>query len=210
MKNTLAEYDFKPGQYFNLYIDKEKRPYNPISYDISNNTLQFFIKDYGMENKISERICAFKEGMTIHLEGPFGKSCYYKCSDSIIVFNNLIEKIIEKTNILMFYCGTGITPFYSLINNVNTNTKYKFKLFGSLKNESENYFKFSNHKNVKHKLFYSVNKLTSKNIHKILKKYKSSDTTILICGNNNYNNMVIDAVNSFDKNYGNKFTIYTW
>jgi hypothetical protein len=196
MKNSLTEYDFKLGQYFNLYIDKEKRPYTPISYDVSNNSLKFFIKDYG-DNKISEKICAFKENMSIHLDGPFGKNYYDKNSDAII-FNNIP---IEKKNILMFYCGTGITPFYSIINNMNKDTKYKFKLFGSLKNDSENYLQIGN--NVKHKLFYSHSKLNEMKIHKILKKYDSSDTTILLCGNESYNNMIIDSVD-------NKFTICKW
>ena len=226
MKSSLAEYvaeyDFKPGQYFNLYIDKEKRPYTPIDYDMSNNSLKFLIKDYGgyggyNNNKIivSEKICAFKEGMSIHLDGPFGKSCYYKSSDTLFVFNNLIEKMIEKKNVLMFYCGTGITPFYSVINNVNTDTKYKFKLFGSFKNESENYLKICNNKNVKQKIFYSdsklsdSNKLSSKKVHKILKKYDPSDTTILVCGSNSYNNMIIDAVKSFDL-FDKTFDVYKW
>jgi NAD(P)H-flavin reductase len=200
MKNSLIEYDLKPGQYFNLYIDKEKRPYTPIDYDMSNNSIQFFIKDYSDygNNKISERICAFKKDMSIHLDGPFGKNYYDKNSDSII-FNNIP---IEHKNILMFYCGTGITPFCSILNNINTDTKYKFKLFGSLKNDSENYLQISN-KNVKQKIYYSDNKLTYKTISKILKKYNPLNTIILLCGSESYNNMII---NSVDK----KFTICKW
>jgi ferredoxin-NADP reductase len=100
----------------------------------------------------------------------------------------------------MFYCGTGITPFYSILNNIKSNTKYKFKLFGSLNNESENYLKF---KNIKQKIFYSSNKLTPKKVNKILSKYCSDNTTILLCGSEGYNNMIINAIN-------NKFTICIW
>jgi NAD(P)H-flavin reductase len=191
LKNAFEKY--KPGQYFNLYIDKEKRPYTPIGYDASNNSIQFFIKDYE-NNKISEKICAFKNDMCIHVDGPFGNNYYDKDTD-FLMFNN---KEINSKNILMFYCGTGITPFYSILKNINSNTKYKFKVFGSLATESENYFK-----DIKQKIFYSHNKLTSKKVKKILGKYNSSDTTILLCGSEGYNNMIIDAVNT-------KYTIYKW
>jgi NAD(P)H-flavin reductase len=186
-------FEYKSGQYFNLYIDKEKRPYTPISYDASNNSIQFFIKDYG-NNKISEKICAFKNDMYIHVDGPFGNNYYDKDSD-LLIFNN---KEIMSKNILMFYCGTGITPFYSILKNINSNTKYKFKVFGSLVAELENHFK-----DFKEKIFYSHNKLTPKKVQKILNKYCSDNTTMLLCGSEGYNNMIINAVN-------NKFTICKW
>ena len=98
----------------------------------------------------------------------------------------------------MFYCGTGITPFYSILKNLSSNTKYKFKVFGSLAAESENYFK-----DIKQKIFYPDNKLTPKNVEKIVGKYRSDNTTILLCGSEGYNNMIINAIN-------NKFTICKW
>lgn len=176
--------DYKPGQYFNLYMDKEKRPYTPIASDIENNSLRFFIKDYA-NNKISEKICALKKDMCIHLEGPFGKSYYDKTSDLLMVHN----KIIETKNILFFYCGTGITPFASIINSLNPNTRYKINMFGSLRTPAENYFQ-----DIKQKLFYSANKLTPRKIHKIIKKYKPLNTTIFVCGNKNYMNMLCDTI----------------
>ena len=132
--------------------------------------------------------------MCIHVDGPFGNN-YYDADSDLLMYNN--KEIISK-NILMFYCGTGITPFYSIFKNINSNTKYKFKVFGSLATESENYFK-----DIKQKMFYSHNKLTSKKVKKILGKYNSSDTTILLCGSEGYNNMIIDSVK-------NKFTICKW
>ena len=51
--------DYNPGQYYNLYIDKEKRPYTPIHIDKNENVVTFFIKDYE-NNKISEKICRFE------------------------------------------------------------------------------------------------------------------------------------------------------
>ena len=190
MKNS---FDYKHGQYFNLYIDKEKRPYTPIGYDASNNSIQFFIKDYE-NNKISEKICALKNDMCIHVDGPFGHNYYDKDTD-LLMYNN---KEINSKIILMFYCGTGITPFYSILKNINSNTKYKFKVFGSLVSDSENYLK-----DIKQKIFYSHSKLTPKKVQKILGKYCRKDTTILLCGSEGYNNMITDAIN-------NQFTICKW
>jgi NAD(P)H-flavin reductase len=190
LKNKV---EYKPGQYFNLYIDKEKRPYTPIHFNIENNTIEFLIKDYG-NNKISQRICALKKDMCIHLDGPFGNNYYDKERDNLFIN----ETIINKKNILMFYCGTGITPFYSILKNITENTKYNFKLFGSLHNKSDNVFT-----NIKQKIFYSDNKLTPKKINKIIGKYNSDDTVILLCGTENYNNMILTIIKE-------KFVVYKW
>jgi len=150
--------NYHPGQYINLYIDKEKKPYTPIDFNKEENTISFFIKNY-KNNKISEKICLLKEKMSIHIDGPFGNNYYEKEKDVLVYHNNLIN----HTNILMFYCGTGITPFYSILTNLQPNTKYNCKLFGSLRNEKENCL------DIKQKIFYSDNKLTIKKINKILK-----------------------------------------
>jgi ferredoxin-NADP reductase len=190
LKNKV---EYKSGQYFNLYIDKEKRPYTPIHFNIENNTVEFLIKDYE-NNKVSEKICALKKSMCIHLDGPFGNNYYDKEADHLFIN----ETQINKKNILMFYCGTGITPFYSILQHVNKKTKYNFKLFGSLHNKSENCFT-----HIKQKIFYSENKLTPEKINKILCKYTSDDTIILLCGIENYNNMIINTIKE-------KFMVYKW
>ena len=190
MKNNIT---FKTGQYINLFIDKEKRPYTPINFDVSANSIQFFIKDYG-DNKMSEKICALKNNMYIHLDGPFGNN-YYDNENDLLYFNN---KIIEHKNIIMFYCGTGITPFYSMLKNKHENTRYKFKVVGSLHSRVENYFE-----DIKQTLYFSDNKLTTKKINKILKGYNPENTTILLCGSERYNNMIIECTN-------NKFTVCKW
>ena len=129
--------------------------------------------------------------MSLHLDGPFGNNYYEKEKDLLLYRNNPIN----HTNILMFYCGTGITPFYSILTNLQPNTKYNCKLFGSLRNEKENCL------DIKQKIFYSDNKLTIKKINKILKKYNSNNTTILVCGNKSYNNLFLNI---------NNFTICYW
>ena len=187
MKNNI---EYKPGQYYNIYFDKEKRPYTPILFDKENNSLQFYIKDY-KNNKISEKICSIKEKTFIHLEGPFGINYYDKEKDLIIYKNNPIE----YENILMFYCGTGITPFYNMITNFVSNTKYKYKLFGSLHDKKERYFK------LKHKIYYSNNKINIKKINKILKLYDPTKTCLLICGSESFQNLFLNIPN---------YNIYKW
>ena len=187
MKNNN---EYKPGQYYNIYFDKKPRSYTPILFDKENNSLQFYIKDY-KNNKISEKICSIKEQTFIHFEGPFGINYYDKEKDLIIYKNNPIE----YENILMFYCGTGITPFYSMITNFVSNTKYKYKLFGSLHNKKERYLK------LKHKIYYSNNKINIKKINKLLKLYDSTNTCLLICGSENYQNLFLNISN---------YNIYKW
>jgi len=188
-----SKVEYNPGQYFNLFIDKEKRPYSPIHFNQKDNIIQFFIKDYG-NNKMSEKICAFKKDMCIHLDGAFGNNYYDKESDTLFVN----ETQINKKNVLMFYCGTGITPFYSILQNANEKTKYNFKLFGSLHDKSDNYFT-----GVNQTIFYSDNKLTPTKINEIMDEYNFDDTVILLCGTENYNNMIVDTVKE-------TFEIYKW
>lgn len=183
--------NYYPGQYVNLFVNKEKRPYTPISTNSEKNVLQFFIKNY--ENKkISDQICNFAEEMCIHVDGPFGKN-YYDTDKDELVCNSAI---IKQKHILMFYCGTGITPFYSILTSLTPDTRYKFKVFGSLNNEDENYFT-----NIKQKIFYSNNKITTKKLQKILKKYDPKSTIILTCGNERYNQLFKDIEN---------FVVYKW
>lgn len=187
LKNNIS---YLPGQYINLYIDKEKKPYTPIKNNKDENTISFLIKNY-KNNKVSEKICSLKEKMCIHLEGPFGNNYYDKEKDLFIYNNNPII----HTDILMFYCGTGITPFYSILTNLHSQSKYKCKLFGSLKKKDENYLI------IKQKIFYSDNKLTFQKINKILQRYDSKNTTLLVCGSESYNKLFLDI---------NNFTICYW
>jgi ferredoxin-NADP reductase len=153
------------------------------------------IKDYG-NSKISEKICALKNNMCVHIDGAFGINYYDKENDKI-VFNN---KPIEHKNILMFYCGTGITPFYSILKNVKKDTQYNFKLFGSLKNKTDNVL---TNIGVKHRIFYFDNKINEKKLNKILKNYDVTETTILLCGSESYNNFITNSINK-------AFTICKW
>jgi NAD(P)H-flavin reductase len=186
-----SKVEYKPGQYFNLFIDKEKRPYSPIHFNETDNIIEFFIKDYG-NNKMSEKICDFKKDMYVHLDGAFGNNYYDKDLDALFIN----ETQIHKKNVLMFYCGTGITPFYSILQNATEKSKYKFKLFGSLHDKSDNYFT-----SINQTIFYSDNKLTPTKVSEIIDEYNFDDTVILLCGTENYNNMITDTIKETFETY---------
>jgi len=69
---------------------------------------------------------------------------------------------------------------------------------GSLHSKVENYFE-----DIKQTLYFSDNKLTTKKINKILQGYNPKNTTLLLCGSERYNNMIIECTN-------NKFTVCKW
>jgi len=198
---------FYYGQYYNLYANEEKRPYTPIY--MNEDVLSFIIKDYGNET-ISHKICKFfVKNKAIVISGPFGNKYYNKEKDELTIDNSALL----NSNILMFCCGTGITPFYSILSNLNYATKYTFKLFASFKSKKET-FLIKNLKNLKNnkintKLFLSSkNKLNEKNVVKILMKNHSS--TILICGTQDYNNFILETVNNFNTKTQQNIACYTW
>jgi NAD(P)H-flavin reductase len=193
--------NFYPGQYYNLYANEDKKPYTPISID--KNILSFLIKDYGNES-ISNKICKYYiENKAIVISGPFGNKYYDKEKDELKIDN----KIIAKNDILMFCCGTGITPFYSILNNLNDTTKYNFNLFASFKSKKDT-FLIDNLK-IKHKLFLSCkNKLNSKKVIKIIKK--KEQPIVLICGTSSYNQMIIDSIKDYNNKTENNIQIYVW
>lgn len=191
--HLIHVFQYNSGQYFNLYIDKEKRPYNPISHNKKDNIISFLIKNY-KNNNISEKICSLKNNMCIHIDGPFGNNYYDKPRD-LLICNN---KIVDKTNIIMFYCGTGVTPFYGILKSINQSSKYTFTVFGSLHDTYENNFK-----DIVQTIFYSNDKLTPEKINNIMSPYNSDNTAILLCGTKSYNNMIINTIQD-------AFTIYKW
>lgn len=189
--------EFYPGQYYNLYINNEKRPYTPIRK--TGKRLDFLIKDYN-GGEISPKICKYySAGGDVHILGPYGKKYYDPVKDMLIING---EEIKTK-NILMFCCGTGITPFYSILKNLSKDTKYKFKIYASFKSKGEAFLinDISN-KIAEKKCFYSKenNKLTEEKVREIINKNKKS--TILVCGTDGYNNMI--------KKVGVERRLYCW
>ena len=185
----VKKIEFNPGQYFNIFVDGVKRPYTPIS--IEGKNIKFLIKKY-KNGEISPKICNSTENKEIMILGPFGQNYYNKDKD-IIMMNG---KEVKTQNILMFSCGTGITPFYNIITNLVENTKYKIKLFCSFKSKNDIFLADK----IKSKLFLSDKnkRLNPKRLSKILKKYKTRDTTILVCGTESYQEMVISSSKTYN------------
>lgn len=107
---------YRPGMYFNLYFDTKKRPYTPVEYTTSSSTsgdtATFLIKR--VENgEVSPLLCdKYLVNQTVFVKGPFGVK-YYDPSPDVASFVCDTHKIHAK-HILMFSCGSGITPFYSM------------------------------------------------------------------------------------------------
>ena len=187
--------DFKPGQYINLYFNKEKRAYTPI--EVSNNEFLFFIKQYP-NGLISPNIVeSYKPDSTVFIKGSFGSKYYDPYSDLLYID----DQPIDKTNIIMFSCGTGITPFYSIILNLQTNTKYNILLNCSFRLISDTFLldklyqsNLTNFNQIKTNLYLSElnNKLDHQQLILILNNYDKSNTIVLVCGTHEYNQMILN------------------
>jgi len=189
--------DFKPGQYINLYYNIEKRPYTPINIDFNTNEIEFLIKSYTNGN-ISQKITQnYLTNSVIYFKCPFGTKYYVESED--LFYSNSIP--INKTNILMFSCGTGITPFYSMIQNLSNQTKYTIHLYSSYKSPDQSYLfdKLKHSKLYKHAYFSSEsNKLNLDKIDLILKSFDKLNTIVFVCGTNFYNQMIIKKCSEFN------------
>jgi NAD(P)H-flavin reductase len=151
--------DFKPGQYVNLFIDTEKRPYTPINY--LDNQMEFYIKKY--KNGFSERLCdLYCKDKVVYIKGPFGNKYYDPLTNRIMVD----KKILETKNIVMFSCGTGITPFYSIIKNIKSNY-YNIRLCASFKTNEDAFL--TNQLDCEKYLFIQ-NRIVSTDVYNILNK----------------------------------------
>ncbi len=97
---------FKPGQFVNLYINKDGEPINARPYSISSSPLD----KKGIELTIriagnfTQQVDKLKEGDVVKLNGPFGRF--------------VLDEAMMK-EIVMIAGGTGIAPFVSMIRYVN-------------------------------------------------------------------------------------------
>lgn len=192
-------FNYYPGQYFNLFFNDDKRPYTPIH--VSGQQANFFIKNY--ENgKISPNICKYYyEKGDVNVLGPFGNKYYDPEKDALMIQ----DKEITPKKIIMFCCGTGITPFYSILTNLSKNTKYKCKLYASFKSKEDRFLiQDIPKKKAKKQCFYSKTdtRLTKEKVENILMKNKKS--VVLICGTNSYNKLIQSCC------INNKQSYYIW
>ena len=192
--------DFKPGQYINLFYDTIKRPYTPIFINQYTNEIEFLIKSYEngeVSNKITKN---YINNAIIYYKGPFGTNYYLPKEDLFYSKNKTIDD--KKINILMFSCGTGITPFYSMITNLKNNTRYNIYLYSSFKDMSQIYlYDKLKHEKLEKKIFLTENKLTNNKVKSILDQFNNSLTFIYICGTENYNSMISDIAKKNDFDY---------
>ncbi len=111
--------DFKPGQFVNLYIQREgetllARPYSIASSPTNQNYLELTIKIIE-GGRFTPRVASLKEGDIVKVGGPFGK------------FFFLDEE--KMKDVVLIGGGCGITPFISIIRyvadrNLDTNITY--------------------------------------------------------------------------------------
>lgn len=99
-----ANFEFHPGQYINLEYKGIKRSYSIANHKVSEDKIEFFIKNYS-GGKLSHYF--FNEAKVndlIRMEGPFGTFFYRKT---------------KKDNILFLATGTGIAPVKSILESFN-------------------------------------------------------------------------------------------
>ena len=80
----------------------------------------------------------------------------------------------------MFLCGTGITPFYSMIKNLKEDTKYQIYLYSSYKDKNQMYlYDILVHKNLTKEIFLSENKLNDDKISEIFNNFNNLNTFVV-------------------------------
>jgi NAD(P)H-flavin reductase len=185
--------DFKPGQYINLFIDKEKKPYTPIYY--KDNTLRFFIKSYESGSFSNRLTSLYSKDKVIYAKGGFGNKLYLSETDNLIC-NDIV---IQNRNIIMICNGTAITPFYSILTNLHPKTKYNFKLFASFRTRDDAYL-IHDVKEYTEAFVASENKKLSQIIvHSIISDHE--DPVVLICGTVSFVAMVQDTCKELKQRY---------
>ncbi|MEM3431471.1 MAG: FAD-binding oxidoreductase [Candidatus Micrarchaeia archaeon] len=138
--------DFKPGQFVNLYIQRENepllaRPYSIASSPTNKEYLELTIKIVE-GGRFTPRVASLKVGDVVKIGGPFGK------------FFFLDEE--KMKDVVLIGGGCGITPFISMIRYVaeknlpiNITYFYSARTMDSIlyKDELESISKL--HKNIK-------------------------------------------------------------
>jgi ferredoxin-NADP reductase len=209
--------------YFNLYFDTAKRPYTPIEIDTAEDTdsLTFLVKRVN-GGEVSPMVCdKYIENCTIFVKGPFGRK-YYDPSNHRFMCDG--QQVTAKV-IIMFSCGSGITPFYSMgsawIKNKNENrqeTDQELHYMSSYRTRDDAVLRVAG-TGVQEKLFISsensklapmavidyftslVNPVTTRKT--IISPH---DIAVFICGTRQYSQMVKDSCSI----YSDDIKWYEW
>lgn len=114
--------DFTPGQYMMLsYPDdpETKRAFSIVGHEKNKNELNFIIKKQGV---FTSRLFNSSVNQELLVNGPYGRFCLSK----------------EQKPSVMIAGGVGITPFYSMLLDINKNNHKKgVHLFYSAKSKEE-------------------------------------------------------------------------
>ena len=119
------DFQFKPGQFLNLYLNKEGEPPNARPYSICSSPLN---KDYieltiKIRQNFTQKVNQLKEGDTVRIAGPFG----------IFVFDE-----DKMKHIVIMAGGCGIAPYISMIRYVNEkNLGNKLTVFYSARTHAD-------------------------------------------------------------------------
>ena len=172
---------FNAGQYVNLFIDREKRPYTPIYY--KDDIIKFFIKAYGKGTFSNNLTKLYIRDKVIYVKGAFGSTYYNHMNDKLICST----KEFDRINVVMFPCGTGITRFYSILSNISK-TKYDFKLHASFRNRHDAYLARSIEQYTTLYISDDGNRLNENKARAII--YSNLQSMVLICGTVSYSDMI--------------------
>ena len=88
----------------------------------------------------------------------------------------------------MMSCGTGITPFYSILTSLHPNSKYTFKLFASFRNKEDTYLVDDIKEYSQVYLSCDGNKITTAIVKEIITEYE--EPVVLVCGTHGYATMI--------------------
>ena len=124
--STPDDFDFYPGQFISIFLNKEgreiRRPYS-IASNPTPNSLELCIEilPNGLGTPIIDK---FKVGDEINILGPMG---------GFILKENSLNK-----GLILISTGTGITPFRSMINHLlENNFKNKLTLITGYKHNED-------------------------------------------------------------------------
>jgi ferredoxin-NADP reductase/lipid-A-disaccharide synthase-like uncharacterized protein len=209
---------YKPGMYFNLYFNTQKRPYTPVAYDQSTNVATFLIK-HVTGGEVSPLLCEkYCPGRTVFVKGPFGRK-YYDPSPNVQAFVCDGQPIRAKV-IIMCSCGSGITPFYSMgmswLQSHHKSQHQELHYLSSYRHQDDAVLRIpSSVSCVRERLFISSEntRLTPGALIDYLgdivdnrMQYKVSDIAVFICGTKQYGEMVKETCSI----YSEAIPCYEW